>query len=145
MRRLFVAFIGLATAAAVAAPSALADPPIITPAPLMDFVDTTCGFPIAVHFTVNRETAKTFTNGTTIITGPLFAQLTANGKTVSLNISGPVRITPTGAVLAHGVGLGPLSTANGVILAYAAGAVDAANGVLEHGTILLNLCDALAP
>ncbi|MGN6171089.1 MAG: hypothetical protein ACTHQQ_23395, partial [Solirubrobacteraceae bacterium] len=88
---------------------------------------------------------KTFSDGTTIITGPLFAQLTANGKTVSLNISGPGRITPAGAVIARGVGFGPLSTANGVILAYAAGPVDAVNGVLEHGTILLNLCDALGP
>ena len=60
MRRLFVAFIGLTTAAAVAAPSALADPPLITPAPVTDFVDSTCGFPIFVHFTVNRETAKTY-------------------------------------------------------------------------------------
>ena len=58
MPRLFVPML-VAVAAAFAAPVAQAAQPIITPAPVADFVDTTsCAFPVSVHFTVNRETAK---------------------------------------------------------------------------------------
>ena len=139
MPRLFVPML-VAVAAAFAAPVAQAAQPIITPAPAADF-------------TVNGETAKTFTNGTTIITGPLFAEYSANGKSVTLNISGPGKLTISdGSVLfiGHGVGAGPLVTTNGVVLAYAAGVVAISisptlSGVLERGTVLLNICSALAP
>jgi hypothetical protein len=153
MPRLFVPML-VAVAAAFAAPVAQAAQPIITPAPAADFVDTTsCAFPVSVHFTVNRETAKTFTSGTTIITGPLFAEYSANGKSVTLNISGPGKLTISdGSVLfiGHGVGAGPLVTSNGSVLAYAAGVVAIStsptlSGVLERGTVLLNICSALAP
>lgn len=153
MRKLFV-FLGLTmAAAAIAAPSIYADPPTITPSPTYDFTDTTCGFPVKVHYVVSDQTAKTFTNGTTIITGPVFAEFSANGKSITLNISGPGRVTVSdGSVLiiAHGVGAGPLVTPNGLVLAYAAGVVSVSTtppleGVLDHGTVLLNICSALAP
>jgi hypothetical protein len=146
--------LSLVAAAAIAAPVARADRPIITPAPSADFVDTTsCAFPVTVHFTVNRETAKTFANGTTIITGPLFAQYSANGKSLTLDISGPGKLTiSNGSALfiGHGVGAGPLVTPNGVILAYAAGRVTISttptlSATLLNGHVLLNICDALAP
>jgi hypothetical protein len=146
MRRLLVGLMTLAVTGAVGAPIAQGDPPTVTPAPQTDFVDTSsCAFPVSVHFTINGETTKTFTNGTTIITGPLFAQFSANGKTVSLNVSGPVKLTASGAFLARGVGAGPTLTPSGIVLAYSAGVVDASSGVLEHGHILLNICAALAP
>jgi hypothetical protein len=154
MRKLLVLLILMTAGAGAAAPDAFADPPTITPSPATDYVDTTsCAFPVSVHFTVNGETAKTFTSGTTITTGPLFAEYSANGKSITLNISGPGTVTVSNGsvlIILHGVGAGPLVTPNGVVLAYTAGPVSVVStspleGVLEHGTVLLNICDALAP
>jgi hypothetical protein len=104
-----------------------------------------------VHFTVNGETAKTFSSGSTIITGPLRAEYSANGKSVSLNIAGPVfiQIADDGSVTVagRGVGAGPVLTSSGVTLAYAAGPVSISPSgvaVLEHGTILFDICQALS-
>jgi hypothetical protein len=150
MRKLVVLLVLMMAGASIAAPGAFADQPTITPAPSTDFVDTSCGFPVSVHFVVNSETAKTFTNGTTIITGPLFAVLSANGKSITLNTSGPGTISASGAITIHGVSFGELLTANGPVLVQAAGTVSVVSlsppqGVLEHGTVLLNICTALAP
>ena len=131
-------------------PVAQASPPTISPAPAADFVDSTsCDFPVSVHFTVNGETAKTFSNGAVLITGPLKAEYSANGHTVSLNIAGPVFIQPQDdsvAIVGRGVGAGPVLTSGGVTLAYAAGPVSispSGEAVLQHGTILLDICQAL--
>jgi hypothetical protein len=154
MRKLLVLLMAMTAGAAAAAPDVFADPPTVTPSPATDYVDmTSCAFPVSVHFTVNGETAKTFTSGTTIITGPLFAEYSANGKSITLNISGPGTVTVSNGsvlIILHGVGAGPLVTPNGVVLAYTAGPVSVVStspleGVLEHGTVLLNICDALAP
>ena len=143
----------LVFAAGLAVPVARADPPTRIPLTSADFVDTTCGFPVAVHIVRDGETLKVFSNGKAIITGPLSVQLSANGKTVSLNVSGPATITnnPDGSVtiIGHGVGFGPTQTTNGVTLAYNAGVVsiDPVTDIatIEHGTMLLDLCTALAP
>jgi hypothetical protein len=153
MRKLLVLLVAMAAGAAIAAPGVYADQPTITPAPQTNYVDTTCGFPVSVDFVVNGETAKTFTSGTTIITGPLFAEYSANGKSVTLNVSGPGTVTVSNGsvlILARGVSFGPLLTPNGLVLSYVAGVVSAVTtptleGVLEHGTVLLNICAALAP
>src|SRR5215471_2040998 len=88
--------------------AAHATPPVIVPAPNIDFTDTTaCGFPLQVHFTVNGETAKIFSDGRIIVSGPLKATYSANGNSVSLNIAGPGMISPSGAFIGHGVGAGP--------------------------------------
>jgi hypothetical protein len=136
--------------AAIAAPGANANQPTFTPALSTDFVDTSCGFPVSVHFLFSNETAKTFTNGTTIITGPQFAELSANGKSITLNSSGPGTITASGAITIHGVSFGELLTSTGPVLVHAAGTVSVVSfsppqGVLEHGTVLLNICAALGP
>ena len=151
MRKLFLLML-VVVVLAVAVPVARADQPIIAPAPATDYVDTTsCAFPVSVHFVVNDETAKIFTNGKVKITGPLVAEYSANGKTVSLNISGPgTTIVGSTLVIGRGVGAGPLLTPNGIILAYTAGPVSISTsptlvGVLQHGTVLLNICSALAP
>jgi hypothetical protein len=154
MRKLLVLLVLMTAGAAIAAPGANADQPTITPAPSTDFVDTSCGFPVSVHFVVNNETAKTFTNGTTIVTGPLFAELTGpTGKSITLNSSGPGTIAVSGGsvmITIHGVAFGELLTPNGPVLVQTAGTVSVVSlsppqGVLEHGTVLLNICTALAP
>src|SRR2546430_1377589 len=93
MRQLIVAMFAAAGLVSVAV--AQASQPIITPAPAVDFVDTTCGFAVSVHFTVAGETAKIFSDGDVIVTGPLTAELSANGATVSLNIAGPGFVYPS--------------------------------------------------
>jgi hypothetical protein len=137
-------------AAVVGVPVAQASPPTISAAPAQDIVDTTsCDFPVSVHFTVNRQTAKTFPSGAVLITGPLKAEYSANGHTVSLNIAGPVSIRPQDdsvSIVGRGVGAGPVVTSSGVTLAYVAGPVSispSGEAVLEHGTILLDICQAL--
>jgi hypothetical protein len=138
----------LAVAAAlVSVPVAQATPPTIFPVPGTDFTDTTsCGFDVDIHYTTNGETAKVFSNGTIIVTGPLAATFTANGKSVSLNIAGPAMITGE-SVIGHGVGVGPTLLPNGqTTLAYNAGSVDISGpaGVIVHGHMLLDICAALA-
>jgi hypothetical protein len=135
----------------VGAPVAGASPPTISPAPVEDFVDTTsCSFPVSVHFTANGETAKAFSSGAVRITGPLKAEYTANGQTISLNIAGPVFIQPQDGsvtVVGRGVGAGPVITSSGLTLAYLAGPVsidDSGQAVLVHGTIRLDICQALS-
>lgn len=144
----------LALTAAIAAPVARADQPEFFPLHSFDFVfsSTTCGFPVAAHFVLNGEVLRVFSNGDALITGPLSAQYSANGKTVSVNISGPLRFTVTPVsvtFVAQGIGGGLVQTANGVTLAVIAGlaTIDPTTGLptLEHGHVLVNLCDALAP
>jgi hypothetical protein len=150
MRALAVTILGVV--ALLTASIAQAAPPTITPAPGTNFVDTTtCGFPVAVTYVVNGQAAKAFTDGRTIVSGPLAAQFAANGKSVTLNISGPATITATGSsvtIVGHGLGAGPASTANRVTLAYMTGqvSIDPDTGVatLEHGHFLLDIWAALA-
>jgi hypothetical protein len=134
-------------AALLIVPVAQATPPTIVPAPGFDFTDTTsCGFDVAIHYTTNGETAKIFSDGTIIVTGPLAASFSAHGKSVTLNIAGLVTITSE-SVLGHGVGAGPTLLPNGqTTLAYNAGTVDISGpaAVIIHGHILLDICAALA-
>jgi hypothetical protein len=121
---------------------------MIVQAPSGDFTDTTtCGFDVDVHYTTNNETAKIFSDGTIIVTGPLTATFSADdGKSVTLNIAGPATITSE-SVIGHGVGAGPTLLPNGqTTLAYNAGTVDISGpaGVIIHGHMLLDICDALA-
>ena len=147
--------IGLALlTAGIAAPFALADKPVKAPAPGSDFTDnTTCGFPVDIHYTVNGQHAITFEDGRVIVAGPLAAEFSANNKSVTVSIAGPAFITPTDGsvmIVGHGTGAGPLLLPDGTVtLAYAPGSVtiDPSGGptVLNHGTIILDICAALAP
>jgi hypothetical protein len=136
-----------AAAALLSIPVAQATPPAIVPAPGVDFTDTTCGFAVHAHFTANGETAKIFSDGTIIVTGPLAATFSAdNGKSITLNVPGPATITGE-SVIGHGVGAGPTLLPNGqTTLAYNAGTVDISGpaGVIIHGHVLLDICAALA-
>ena len=145
-RRLLLAAIAVVGACAV--PVAQAAPPVIVPAPSFDFVDsTTCGFPVSVHYVANGETAKTFSDGKTIVSGPLSASFSGNGKTTGvLNISGPATIIG-GTVIGHGVGAGPATLPDGTTtIAYMAGTVDLSGptATLVHGHVLLDICAALS-
>jgi len=141
--------LGLVVAGALlSVPIAQATAPTIVPAPSLDFTDTTtCGFDVDVHFTTNGETAKIFSDGTIIVTGALAATFSADhGKSVALNIAGPVTITGE-SVIGRGVGAGPTLLPNGqTTLAYNAGTVDISGpaGVIVHGRMLLDICAALA-
>jgi hypothetical protein len=143
----------LALTATFAAPAARADPPEVFPLTAFDFVDTTCGFDVSVHFVLNGEVLRVFSNGNALVTGPLSAKLSANGKTVSANISGPgiFRTNPDGSLTVFGAGTGlwRVQTATGLTLAVVAGqiSVDFETGVatLDHATVLIDLCAALAP
>src|SRR5262245_54867688 len=136
-----------------AVPAAHADQPTRIAVTFIDHVDTTCGFPVSIHFVLNGATLTVFSNGDAVGTGPISAEYSANGKTVSRNISGPIFITtnPDGSVSIRGAGMsgGRLQTADGVILAFFAGPliVDPSTGLptLEHGRVLLDICAALAP
>jgi hypothetical protein len=147
-RRTKLALVLAAAAALLSIPVAQATPPVIVPAPGVDFTDTTtCGFAVHMHFTANGETAKIFSDGTIIVTGPLAATFSAdNGKSITLNVPGPARITGE-LVIGHGVGAGPTLLPNGqTTLAYNAGSVDISGpaGVIIHGHMLLDICAALA-
>jgi hypothetical protein len=135
------------SATVLSVPVAQATPPTIVPAPSSDFTDTTsCGFDVDIHYTTSGETAKFFTDGTIIVTGPLAATFSANGKSVTLNIAGPATITSE-SVIGHGVGAGPTLLPNGqTTLGYNAGTVDISGpaGVIIHGHMLLDICAALA-
>jgi hypothetical protein len=135
-----------AAAAACLAPAARADAPTIVQVPAFDFTDTTCGFDMAVHYTLVDETAKFFSDGTIIVTGPIQASFSANGKTLWLNISGPAMLRGD-SVIGHGIGAGPTLLPDGrVTFAENAGQIDISGplGVLEHGHMLLDVCAALS-
>lgn len=150
--RKFTLFL-LVMTSAIAVPVAHADQPTFIPLTASDAVLNTCGYPVAQHIGLNGQTARVFSDGTVLITGPLSVQFSANGKTVSANISGPAKITtnPDGSftIVSEGVSGGLLQTANGVIIAIFAGPVlvDPTTGLpsLVSGRVLVNVCDALAP
>jgi hypothetical protein len=129
-------------------PAAQAGSPVFVPLPAQDFTFGTCAFPVDVHITANDETGIFFTDGRIIVSGRLAATFTANGKSVSLNVSGPTMISPTGTVIGHGVGIGPTALpGGGVTLAYTSGVADVTTqpATVLHGHVLLDLCAALAP
>ena len=143
----------VAASAVVVVPLAVAEPPVITAAPQSDFVDSnTCDFPVSLHFVKNSETVKEFSSGKVLITGALSVEFSANGKSVAVNISGPIHVTLNGGsvtIAGRGVGAGPVLLPDGsVTLGYTAGptSIDPNTGVatLQHGRFLLDVCAALA-
>ena len=147
MRRLKLVLPVAAAAAAFLASSAAADPPTFVPLPTADFTDTTsCAFPVAISYGTSCERAVIFTNGDVNVNGPVTATFAANGKSVSLNISGPAFIRGD-TVIGRGVGAGPTALpGGGVTLAYNAGVVDISSpvAVFVHAHMLLDICAALA-
>jgi hypothetical protein len=143
-----MAFVAAVLVALSSVPAALATQPTFVPLTATDFSDTTsCGFAVAIHYTVNGETAKIFGDGTVVVTGPVAATFSANGKTVALNISGPAMIRGE-SVTGYGTGAGPTLLPNGqTTLSYNAGVADISGpvAVLLHGHVLLDICAALAP
>jgi hypothetical protein len=142
-------WLGLALIVAMlVVPGALATPPTHVPITAADFTDSTsCGFPVDIHVTMASETATFLSDGTIIVTGPVMVTASANGKSVSLNVSGPTKISPSGTIIGHGVGVGPLQLpGGGVTLAYSTGQADITTSpaTLLHGHVLLDVCAALA-
>jgi hypothetical protein len=101
----------LAVAASLlSVPAALADQPTRSPLPAtpFQFSADVCGFPIDFVPLQNKEFGKVFSNGIFAINGVFKAQYTnvVNEKTITLNISGPLKLTPQpdGTTLVIGTG-----------------------------------------
>ena len=74
------------------APSALAVPPTISPAPAESLIGRFCpDFNVLVNPVINKEKAITFSSGATIISGHFVDEVTnlSNDKTIRVNASGP--------------------------------------------------------
>ena len=88
------------TAALTFASAGSADKPVKEPAPAPEFITGSfCSdFDVLIHVLVNKEQAKTFSSGATIITGQLKVELTnlETDKTVAVNISGPFFVSADG-------------------------------------------------
>jgi hypothetical protein len=155
MRRLAIGIV-IAITLLTSASTALADgPQRVSDGPPPTLTDTTCGYLINVQFVVNREIATTWTDTSglpirTIVTGSLKVMMTnpANGKSATLNISGPAIITYS----ADGTST-QLQFGRSVVIDTVAGQLSLNSGkVIESmpsGAVLsltgrsLNLCDAL--
>jgi hypothetical protein len=165
MRRLLMLAVGLALAALPTTP-ALADPPIIEPAPGEDFVipaGEVCAFGISVHFVKNGERTITFLDEEgnferQLIVGALSYELTnlSTGESFLFNIPGPGLVTPNpdGSITLVARGPWVLFDPFGTHIfnagrAVVTGTVDPDTGVL-HLEILsivghdFDLCEALA-
>jgi hypothetical protein len=145
MRRFW--FLIAVGAAAAIVPAAQAGSPTFTPSPPGSFTDTTCGFDVSIQGSAG-QTEKDFSDGTVIVTGPLSATFSANGKTITVTIPGPLVAISGHGFYGEGLYGGPLQLPDGqLLLAVAAGTVDvsAFPAVLVHGAVVLNLCTALAP
>lgn len=94
MRQVLRVSVVLAVLALATAPSALADKPLreFLPATSVTLDAAVCGFPVEISFE-SKEFITTFSSGMQIVTGRFTAQLTGNGKTITVNVSGPVFIT----------------------------------------------------
>lgn len=99
---------------------------------------------VVAHATVNREFIKTFTqsNGTTRleINGFLAATVTANGKTLAFNASGPTTIwihpdnTMTVVSYGHVFAINPYGPNTGILVITGRTNVDPVNGVVTSFT-----------
>jgi hypothetical protein len=94
---------------------------------------------------------KTFSNGRILVTGALREEVSANGKTVSLNIPGPATIVvaPDGSATLYGrgVGAGDFMTPDGLEFLQVAGSVSVPlDGSIPplQGHVLLDVCTALS-
>lgn len=107
IRKAVSAVVVAAAAAALIVPIAAADKPITVPSPFPDAAGQYCeDFMVGIHATENRGTTHIFSSGAILFTGTLKVDVTnlETGKTISLNISGPGKISTDGTVLS---GSGP--------------------------------------
>jgi hypothetical protein len=144
---------GIALVILIAATAALAAPPTREPLVLEDFVaENVCSFPVLVEATANKEFVTFFDDGRILVTGKLFVRLTnvETGKSLELNISGPVTITETEVIRGRGLlilfpedagGPGLLLTSGRVVL------IRGEDGFLANATFkgrTVDVCAALA-
>lgn len=147
MRRLCCLFaVGLSVV--LAAPIASADRPTIDPVNNPDqTIAGICPFTVFAHFDVDREKVITFSNGNFLITGALKVTLTTSpstGKTLSVNVSGPVRFVFDAngdlTIYAEGPGFGPLG--DGLFLGHGLVIIGATS--IETRGHFVDLCALLA-
>jgi hypothetical protein len=100
-RAILYSVIALA-AAAVLAPGAAADPPIMEPVGDLNVTGPFCeGFDVEILTVANKEVSRTFSSGVTLVTGVLKVEVTnlSTGKTLALNISGPGKFSADGSTI----------------------------------------------
>jgi hypothetical protein len=116
MYRLFIVTLAV-VAALVGATAAPAAKPTISPVGNVDFVDGSCGFPVAVHIVADKEKVIAFDNGSVVITGTFKVTLTHGATSLFFNVSGPAFFTvgSDGSVTFKGAGAG-FGPANGTLL-----------------------------
>jgi hypothetical protein len=91
--------------------TALADPPVIEPAPIGDFTTAAgevCSFPVFFDILSANGVAKFFSDGRLMITGQLKVRLTnldSPEKALELNVSGPGSIDASGKEILLGSGI----------------------------------------
>jgi hypothetical protein len=144
---------GIALVVLTAATAALAAPPTREPILVEDFVvENVCSFPVLIEATANKEFVTFFDDGRILVTGKLFARLTnvETGKSLELNISGPLTITETEVLRGRGLliffpedadGPGLLLTSGRVVL------IRGEDGFIANATYkgrTVDVCAALA-
>jgi hypothetical protein len=145
IRRLCCLF-AIVLSVVLGAPIASADRPTIDPVNNPDqTIAGICPFTVFAHFDVDREKVITFSNGNFLITGALKVTLTTStGKTLSVNVSGPVRFVFDAngdlTIYAAGRGFGPLG--DGLFLGSGL-VIIGATSVETHGHFV-DLCALLA-
>ena len=161
--RLFVLPLALVTLM-VAAPTASADPPVRFPVVAEPLTLTgVCSFPVRLDAVANHQTVTVFSNGKTVVTGNFVARVTNldNGKSVTLEASGPLFFTPNadGTTTVKGTGTNiwyflANQTAAGapgavyLVRGLSSEVVDATGtpitGTFTHSGYIESLCDTLA-
>jgi len=67
--RVALIFAAALVAGLVCAAGASAGKPTMSPAGNVDYVDDTCGFPVAVHVVVDKEQVKEYDSGKVLVNG----------------------------------------------------------------------------
>jgi hypothetical protein len=117
----------------------------------LPFCAATAG-PVFLHTDVDKEYIKTFTksDGTVVqrVNGRLVATFSANGKSVTVNNSGPTTITfyPDGSITIFGRGLNGVGNSTGLWVTSGRIDVNPADGsLLRHDGHSVDICALLMP
>ena len=137
MRRAVLPFFLFLAVALSVVSVASADPPTRTPSPAAPFSGPFCtDFDVLVTPVINQAYAITFSNGATITTGHLVADVTnlSTGQTIEVNASGPGFVSTNGSTL----------TLRGVtLIAAPAGVLESSNAPpvsqLVSGVVVIDL------
>jgi hypothetical protein len=145
MQKILAGLVGCILALGVAAPVAAARPDRTPVLNVTSIDEESCGFPVVWSFPVQKESSMTFYDADgnvtkIIVSGRLVFTFTANGKSLTVNGSGPLVLNfKSGRLFALGAGGGPLP-GEGLVSGH--GQLDLLT--FEFKGHLVSLCEALA-